>query len=137
MQFVFFGIIHCILLNIFKFINFHFAVVGKGKFWTDFHWDFHWDFYHFQKYFKWRKKCTVMSTKSFSLNNLSQIVRLVVLMKEYMRIYGRLTVNSFALRVDNNGEEENIGTGFIIFYYKKNGIVSILGRELFFNFFLF
>ena len=66
---------------------------------------------------------------SLSLNNLPQIVRLVVLMKEYMRIYGRLTVNSFALRVDNNGEEENIGTGFITFFYKKNGIVSILGRE--------
>ena len=28
-----------------------------------------------------------------------------------MEIYGRLTVNSFALRVDNKGEEENIGTG--------------------------
>lgn len=30
--------------------------------------------------------------------------------EEYLSIYGRLLVNSFALRVDNNGEEENIGT---------------------------
>ena len=31
--------------------------------------------------------------------------------EEYLSIYGRLLVNSFALRVDNKGEEENIGTG--------------------------
>ena len=31
--------------------------------------------------------------------------------QEYLSIYGRLLVNSFALRVDNKGEEENIGTG--------------------------
>jgi len=30
--------------------------------------------------------------------------------EEYLRIYGRLAVNSFALRVDANGEEENVGT---------------------------
>jgi len=30
--------------------------------------------------------------------------------QEYLSIYGRLLVNSFALRVDNKGEEENIGT---------------------------
>ena len=34
--------------------------------------------------------------------------------KEYLSIYGRLLVNSFALRVDNKGEEENIGTGTMI-----------------------
>jgi hypothetical protein len=31
--------------------------------------------------------------------------------QEYLRIYGRLLVNSFALRVDNKGEEESVGTG--------------------------
>jgi len=30
--------------------------------------------------------------------------------EEYLRIYGRLAVNSFALRVLNNNEEENVGT---------------------------
>jgi len=30
--------------------------------------------------------------------------------REYLGVYGRLLVNSFALRVDNNGEEENVGT---------------------------
>ena len=38
--------------------------------------------------------------------------------EEYLSIYGRLLVNSFALRVDNKGEEENIGTGknyFLLF----------------------
>ncbi|XP_023327640.1 histone-lysine N-methyltransferase SMYD3 [Eurytemora carolleeae] len=30
--------------------------------------------------------------------------------EEYLRIYGRLAVNSFSLRVDNNGEEESVGT---------------------------
>ena len=33
---------------------------------------------------------------------------------EYLSIYGRLLVNSFALRVDNKGEEENIGTGTLM-----------------------
>ena len=39
--------------------------------------------------------------------------------EEYLSIYGRLLVNSFALRVDNKGEEENIGTG-----NKDNTIIS-------------
>jgi len=38
--------------------------------------------------------------------------------EEYMSIYGRLLVNSFALRVDNKGEEENIGTAL----YRANSI---------------
>ena len=38
--------------------------------------------------------------------------------KEYISIYGRLLVNSFALRADNNGEEENIGTAL----YRANSI---------------
>lgn len=39
-------------------------------------------------------------------------------MKEYLSIYGRLLVNSFALRVDNNGEEESVGTAL----YRANSI---------------
>ena len=35
----------------------------------------------------------------------------LLLLQEYLRIYGRLAVNSFALRVLNNNEEENVGTG--------------------------
>ena len=38
--------------------------------------------------------------------------------EEYISIYGRLLVNSFALRADNNGEEENIGTAL----YRANSI---------------
>merc|ERR1719273_728727 len=38
--------------------------------------------------------------------------------QEYISIYGRLLVNSFALRADNNGEEENIGTAL----YRANSI---------------
>ena len=38
--------------------------------------------------------------------------------KEYLSIYGRLLVNSFALRVDNNGEEESVGTAL----YRANSI---------------
>ena len=37
---------------------------------------------------------------------------------EYISIYGRLLVNSFALRADNNGEEENVGTAL----YRANSI---------------
>ena len=33
--------------------------------------------------------------------------------QEYLRIMGRLAVNSFALRVINNNEEENVGTGTV------------------------
>ena len=29
----------------------------------------------------------------------------------YLSVYGKLLVNSFALRLDNGGEEENVGTG--------------------------
>ena len=39
-------------------------------------------------------------------------------MEEYLSIYGRLLVNSFALRVDNNGEEESVGTAL----YRANSI---------------
>lgn len=40
--------------------------------------------------------------------------------QDYLRIYGRLAVNSFALRVDNKGEEENVGTGIVTnFIFKK------------------
>jgi len=39
-------------------------------------------------------------------------------MEEYLSIYGRLLVNSFALRVDHNGEEENVGTAL----YRANSI---------------
>ena len=38
--------------------------------------------------------------------------------KEYLSIYGRLLVNSFALRVDNKGEEESVGTAL----YRANSI---------------
>jgi len=38
--------------------------------------------------------------------------------EEYISIYGRLLVNSFALRADNNGEEENVGTAL----YRANSI---------------
>ena len=42
-----------------------------------------------------------------------------------MEIYGRLTVNSFALRVDNKGEEENIGTGVGVGEGSDNRVNSI------------
>jgi len=38
--------------------------------------------------------------------------------EEYLSIYGRLLVNSFALRVDNKGEEESVGTAL----YRANSI---------------
>ena len=38
--------------------------------------------------------------------------------QEYISIYGRLLVNSFALRVDHGGEEESIGTAL----YRANSI---------------
>lgn len=38
--------------------------------------------------------------------------------EEFISIYGRLLVNSFALRADNNGEEENVGTAL----YRANSI---------------
>jgi hypothetical protein len=39
-------------------------------------------------------------------------------LQEYLSIYGRLLVNSFALRVDNKGEEESVGTAL----YRANSI---------------
>ena len=45
--------------------------------------------------------------------------------QEYLRIYGRLAVNSFALRVDNKGEEENVGTGIVTnFIFFLNMLLS-------------
>ena len=38
--------------------------------------------------------------------------------QEYISIYGRLLVNSFALRVDHGGEEESVGTAL----YRANSI---------------
>merc|ERR1712130_778181 len=43
-------------------------------------------------------------------------------MEEYLSIYGRLLVNSFALRVDNKGEEESVGTAL----YRANWIFDCL-----------
>ena len=48
--------------------------------------------------------------ESFTGMNLNPENELLLL-QEYLRIYGRLAVNSFALRVLNNNEEENVGTG--------------------------
>ena len=45
--------------------------------------------------------------------------------QEYLRIYGRLLVNSFALRVDNRGEEENVGTGNNIIKKQQHNSIHI------------
>ena len=52
-------------------------------------------------------------------NDVAQLLgSLMPSREEYISIYGRLLVNSFALRADTNGEEENIGTAL----YRANSI---------------